>query len=169
MGAEAPAASKKAKRPKVDAKSLADDVRQFASTLGLASGAAAGGNDDDAFADFAPSKAKKSIAADGGHPNKRQRLNEDGGDGSAAPGRKQPPAQKKAAVKVTDAKQPKDNKKQEQRGRKGQDGPRGGDDDELGGDEHGGAKGREGGSSDPLKARDWNFGVGPRPGGSRLR
>lgn len=75
MGAQEAPAVKKATKPsgkKVDADALQLDVRAFASQLGLVSGS--GG--DEAFSDFAPSKAKQSIAA-GNQPDKRQRLNED--------------------------------------------------------------------------------------------
>ncbi|KXZ46949.1 hypothetical protein GPECTOR_39g443 [Gonium pectorale] len=163
MGArEAPSGKKPEKAKKVDADALMNDVKAFASQLGLATG---GGSLDDAFSDFAPSKAKQSIAP-GAKPNKRQRLNDDA-EMPAGPGkqaRKQPPAkggEGHAAQQPAKAKQQHAQKGQSvkpgDKKQAGSGGPK-----RAGSD--GGGMAEEAKSDDALKARDWNFGVGPRPG-----
>ncbi|KAG2496991.1 hypothetical protein HYH03_004996 [Edaphochlamys debaryana] len=174
MGAEAPAPKTKDKektdkkgapKPKVDAEALKHDVQAFAAQLGFASG----GGGDDAFSDFAPGKAKQKIAP-GSKPNKRQRLNDDA-DAGAGPARskaaaaaqgKQPPAQKQTdKAPAADGQR---GKKHEKQPRKGQEAPKpsGG---RQGGpaNAHGGAD-EDGEASGSGKGREWNFGIGPRPG-----
>ncbi|EFJ51407.1 hypothetical protein VOLCADRAFT_87659 [Volvox carteri f. nagariensis] len=171
MGAqEAPAGTKAGKVPgkKVDADALKHDVKAFASQLGLVRG----GGGDDAFSDFAPSKAKQKIAP-GSKPNKRQRLNDDApvkgqvsSKGSAMLSqRQQPPANKengtaKSAVRPSGRDKDSDgqaNLHAKQRGSKAH-GPKSAP------AHHGGGSTDQGAEGDPTKARDWNFGVGPRPG-----
>ncbi|GIM15448.1 hypothetical protein Vretimale_18225, partial [Volvox reticuliferus] len=165
---EAPAGKKSGKVPgkKIDANALKHDVKAFASQLGFVSG----GGGDDAFSDFAPSKAKQKIAP-GSKPNKRQRLNDDvptksHGSGKASADAAQASKPPAAASKENGA--AKSSERQAFNKKK---------DKEAEGTHH--AKNKQpssrpaqahGGGSDgqavvgDLKSRDWNFGVGPRPG-----
>ncbi|GFR50755.1 hypothetical protein Agub_g13022, partial [Astrephomene gubernaculifera] len=164
MGApEAPAGKKAIKPPgkKVDAQALKSDVRAFASQLGLA----VGGGGDDAFSDFAPSKAKQLIAP-GSKPNKRQRLNDDAKPSrpslkaaASATHKQQPPATKQAGaghIAKDEGRGPRNNLNAKRQNA----GQAAGKPDRVG---HGGGSEEDG----DAKKRDWNFGVGPRPGEAR--
>lgn len=157
----------KAGSKKVDAEALKSDVQAFAAQLGLAVGAGGG---DDAFSDFAPSKAKQSIA--GSKPNKRQRLNDDADVKAASPAgraakaeagrpQQQPAAGQQKPGKARNHDGDKRQNQQQpgghQRGAAGQNGKpaaRGSAED---------ADGGQAAQAD-AKKRDWNFGIGMRPG-----
>ncbi|GIL62556.1 hypothetical protein Vafri_16644, partial [Volvox africanus] len=164
---EPPAGKKPGKAPekKDNANSLIHDVKAFASQLGLVSG----GGGDDAFSDFAPSKAKKKIAP-GSKPNKRQRLNDNvptKGQGSgkvsadAAQERKPPAgASKENGAARTVERQ--DFKKKD-READGTHHVKSKQPSSRPAQAHGGRSHDQATVGDS-QSREWNFGVGPRPG-----
>ncbi|GLI62277.1 hypothetical protein VaNZ11_004885, partial [Volvox africanus] len=164
---EAPAGKKsgKAQGKKNNDIALIHDVKAFASQLGLVSG----GGGDEAFSDFAPSRAKLKIAP-GSKPNKRQRLNDDAprkGQGSskvsaiAAQGRK-PPA---AASKENDGPKAAERQafKKKDREAEGTHHAKSKQPSSRPANAHGGVSDGQAAVGDS-KSREWNFGVGPRPG-----
>jgi ribosome biogenesis protein MAK21 len=141
-----PAEAAKPSKGRAKLADLQHDVQALAAQLGLASASGSGG--DAAFDDFAPSKAKQSIQ----RPTKRQKL-EDGAakPEAAAPGGrakgdgKPPPDSRPAKPEASSKGRHDDNSKAKQ---------------PAPGSKADGA----GAANDTLKARDWNFGTGPRPG-----
>ena len=140
MTEEGTKTAKAAKAAKPDPKALLLDVAKFASKLGFGSSA---GGADNAFDDFAPAKAKQPIAKKAKVDKKR------GGDAMA------PTADEASPT----ASKPKLLKNKNKKG-KSEDGSEAEKDAGGGGP----AAHRQKPVDAKVKERDWNFGVGPRPG-----
>lgn len=186
-------ASKGAAPTRISADALKSDVRAFASQLGLAAAGGGGGGGDSAFSDFAPAKARQPIAkaaaskrpaggaASDQQPGaKRQKwAGVDGGRAAAPRGIQQQQQQQGSNGRAAGAGNPSSSSRPagagpsssaggaRHAGRRSQQGAYAGNGQYGAAHEQRGFRGRndapEAGSQADA-ARDWNKGIGPRPG-----
>jgi hypothetical protein len=129
---------------------LLQDVAAFAAELGFASGGSALVADDEAFADFAPEAAKKQLG-EGKKGKQEKKAKAPGTDDLKKSGKEaaNDDAQQQKGKKGSQTSAPQDRKQQQQQKEQQR--------EEL-------DKQHQHTEQPKLPARDWNFGVGPRPG-----